>query len=160
MINSLGAVFIENVEEAITATHVIASDGEDRLRRTPKLMIAISRTSNILYISWLEQSAKQQMILPTNDFLLVNDKAAESYYDFSMIHSIRNGLSARTHGGVLGGFHVYICSNVAGNKAPTLKELHLIIVAASGTVLESLSSKSIDPRVFGGLTELILQFYN
>ena len=43
MIHSLGAELVESVEDAATATHIIVSDGKTKLRRTPKLMICISR---------------------------------------------------------------------------------------------------------------------
>ena len=56
MIKALGAEYVENVEDAHTATHVIASDGISRMRRTPKLMIGLSCTSNIVYSNYLDQS--------------------------------------------------------------------------------------------------------
>jgi hypothetical protein len=43
MIHSIGAELVENVEDAATATHIIVSDGKAPLRRTPKLMICISK---------------------------------------------------------------------------------------------------------------------
>ena len=147
MIETIGAEYIETVEDAHMATHVIASDGIVKLRRTPKLMICLCRTSQILSIEWLEQSAKEQRILDTDDFLLVTDREAEKRYDFSMKETLQNGILARRkRGGVLGGWFVYICSGVAGNKAPNMKEMHLIIEGAGGTVLKSLSKSSIfDP---------------
>lgn len=147
MIDSIGAELVESVEEAATATHVIASDGKTKLRRTPKLMICICRVSKILSIEWLERSSIEQQILDTNDFLLLGDKEAEETYNFSMKETIENGILARRErGGVLGGWSVHICSNVAGNRAPSTKELTLIILAAGGKVLETLSeSHVLDP---------------
>ena len=140
MIETIGAEYVNSIEEAHTATHVIASDGTTKLRRTPKLMICICRVAQILSIEWLEQSAKQQCVLDTNDFLLLDDREAEKRYNFSMKTTLRNGILARKRrGGVLGGWSVYICSGVAGNKAPSLREIHLIIEAGGGQVMKSLS---------------------
>ncbi len=147
MIETIGAEYVESIEEAHTATHVIATDGTTALRRTPKLMICICRVAKILSIEWLEQSSKERRILDTHYFLLLGDREAEKRYDFSMKETIRNGLLARKRrGGVLGGWFVYICSGVAGNRAPHMKELHLIIEAGGGQVLKSLTNmKSFDP---------------
>jgi hypothetical protein len=147
MIETIGAEYVESIEEAHTATHVIATDGATALRRTPKLMICICRVAKILSIEWLEQSSKEQRILDTHDFLLLGDREAEKRYDFSMKETIRNGIQARKRrGGVLGGWFVYICSGVAGNRAPNMKEMHLIIEAGGGQVLKSLSNmNSFDP---------------
>ena len=75
-------------------------------------------------MEWLEQSAKEQRVLDTDDFLLLDNREAEKRYNFSMNETIRNGILARRkRGGVLGGWSVYICSGVAGNKAPNMKEM-------------------------------------
>ena len=147
MIETIGAEYVESIDEAHTATHVIASDGAATLRRTPKLMICICKVDKILGLDWLEQCAKEQRILDTHDFLLLDDKEAEKRYDFSMKETLRNGLLMRERrGGLFGGWFVYICSGVAGNKAPSLKELNLIIEAGGGQVLSSLSDlKTCDP---------------
>lgn len=110
-------------------------------------MICFCRTSNILSIEWLTQSAKEQKILDTNDYLLLSDRDAEKTYNFSLSDALKNGeLARKERGGVLGGCFVYICSGVAGNKAPSLKELKLIIEAAGATMLQSLSDQNvIDP---------------
>ena len=63
-----------------------------------------------------------------------------------MTKTIQNGINARRdRGGVLGGRWVYICHGVAGNQAPSAKELRLIIEAAGGTLLSSLGSHDFDP---------------
>ena len=164
MIHSFGAELVENIEDAANSTHIIVSDGKTKLRRTPKLMICISRVriifqffpvfyslfvpdtyfnliqvSNIVNIDWLEQSFQQQQLLDPNDFLHVHDAEAETRYNFSMHQTIQNGIIARRHrGGVLGETFIYICRGVAGNQAPTLEELQLIIESAGGTMLRSL----------------------
>jgi hypothetical protein len=107
-------------------------------------MICMCRTSNILSIEWLEQSAKEQKVLDPCDFLLLSDQEAEKSYNFTMSETLKNGASVRTErGGVLGGWHVYICSGVPGNKAPSAKELKLIVEAAGATMLYSLSEKNV-----------------
>jgi hypothetical protein len=119
---------------------VIVSDGKTKLRRTPKLMICVCITPNILSIDWLEQSAKEQCVLETDDFLLLNDKEAEKTYNFSMKATIENGKTARmASGGVLGGWSVYICRGVAGKNAPSSKEFALLIEAAGATMLRNLN---------------------
>lgn len=107
-------------------------------------MICFCKTSNILGIEWLEQSAKEQQVLDTRDFLLLSDKEAERTYNFKLSDSLKNGAIVRTErGGVLGGWYVYICSGVAGNKAPSSKELKLIVEAAGATMLYSLAEKNV-----------------
>ncbi|KAL7482963.1 hypothetical protein ACHAW6_008613 [Cyclotella cf. meneghiniana] len=147
MIRSIGAELVENIEDAATATHIIVSDGNTPLRRTPKLMICISKVSKILNIRWLEESFRQHQLLDTKDFLHLDDTEAETRYSFSMRETIRHGINVRhERGGVLGGRWIYICRGVAGKQAPSTKELHLIIEAAGGTVLRSLcSSHNYDP---------------
>ena len=124
---------------------VIASDGKTKLRRTPKLMICVCKTSQILSIEWLEQSAKEQRALSSDDFLLLKDKDAEKRYNFSMKETIENGRKARLdRGGVLGGWSIYICTGVAGNNAPSAKELKLVVEATGATLLGKVSD-AIDP---------------
>ena len=130
---------IYNLIVSFAPTDVIASDGKTKLRRTPKLMICVCKTPNILNIDWLEQSAKEQCVLETNDFLLLNDTEAEKTYNFSMKSTLENGKLARTtSSGVLGGWFVYICRSVAGKNAPSSKELALLIDATGATLLQSL----------------------
>ncbi len=176
MINDIGAKLIDSIEDAASATRklwyailselpnasnsttsvvlylvqstdVIATDGKTKLRRTPKLMVCFCTTSNILGIEWLEQSAKEKRALDPHDFLLLNDREAENTYNFKLSDSFKNGAIARAErGGVLGGWHVYICAGVAGNKAPSTKELKLIVEAAGAVMLHSLAEKKvIDP---------------
>jgi hypothetical protein len=128
-------------------TDIIASDGKTRLRRTPKLMICICKTSRILSIQWLEQSAKEQKVLSADDFLLLYDTEAEKTYNFSMKETLENGKRARLErGGVLGGWYVYICPGVAGNNAPTSEEMNLVVKATGATLLPTLSESDVtDP---------------
>ena len=125
---------------------VIASDGKTKLRRTPKLMICICKTSLILSIRWLEQSAKVQRVLDTDDFLVLDDKEAEKTYNFSMIETLESGKKARLkRNGVLGGWYVYIGKGVAGNNAPSSEEMNLVVEATGATLLHSLEESEDGP---------------
>ena len=146
MIETIGAEIVESIDQAHTVTHVIVTDGRAKLRRTPKLMICICKTANILSTEWLEQSANEQRVLDATPFLWIGDKEAETKYNFSMKETVQNGMLARTRGGVLGGYYVYVCSGIAGNRAPSIKEFKLIIEAAGGHLLNSLApSEVMDP---------------
>ncbi len=102
-------------------------------------MICVCKTPNILSIDWLEQSAKEQIALETDKFLLLNDTEAEKTYNFSMKATLENGKNVRTRsGGILGGWSVYICRGVAGKNSPSTNEFALLIKATGATLLESL----------------------
>ena len=110
-------------------------------------LFVLSQVSKILNIDWLEQSSREQQFLDTEDFLHVHDAEAEKRYNFSMVQTIQNGIDARRErGGVLGGRWIYICQGVAGNQAPSAKELRLIVEAAGGILLSSLDSQDFDPN--------------
>ena len=149
MVESIGGRLVENVDEASSATHVIAGDGKIPLRRTPKLMICICCTSNILNMSWLIDSAKYRQPLDCGGYLLLNDNNAEKAYNFCMHDTLENGHRIRSRrGGLLVGWSVLFVKGVAGNKAPPANELSLIIDAAGGDSLKSLSlreTRGIDP---------------
>ena len=138
MVKNIGACLVESIDDAASATHVIAGDAKNSLRRTPKLMVALCVTSNILHLNWLNESFKAGEVLKCNKYLLLKDKAAEKKYDFSMKETIRNGNEARKMGGVLAGMCVYFCKGVAGKKAPSAKELEMIVQAAGGSYLKVL----------------------
>ena len=79
-------------------------------------------------------------MLDTEDFLLLNDKEAETTYNFSMIETLESGRKARLErGGVLGGWYIYICKGVAGNNAPSSEELNLVVEATGATLWHSLA---------------------
>jgi hypothetical protein len=110
-------------------------------------MICLCKTFRILSIRWLEQSAKEQRVLNTDEYLLLDDREAEKAYNFSMKETLENGSMARLErGGVLGDWYVHICPGVAGNNAPTSKELNLVVEATGATLLSSLSESDVpDP---------------
>jgi hypothetical protein len=144
MIATIGAEFVEKVEDAHTATHIIAGDDETSLRRTPKLMVGMCRTSKIIHMDWLFKSAKARRPLPCNAFLLLEDINAEKQYDFSMREALQRGDELRGKGEfLLSGYWVYVCKGVAGNNAPPAKELELIVDAAGATWLSSISARTM-----------------
>ena len=133
---------IEKVEDAHTATHVIAGDDKNPLRRTPKLMIGICRTSNIVYLDWLIKSAKTREPLACKDFLLLKDKEAEQNYGFKMRKSLQRGETLRQNGAfLLSEYWVYVCDGVAGKEGPPEKEFELIVDGAGGTWLSSIGAR-------------------
>jgi hypothetical protein len=109
-------------------------------------MIGLCRTTNIVSLDWLMKSAKARKVLPVNDFRLLDDKDAEAQYTFSMRETLLRSHEMRTSGKtLLGGFAVFVCPGVAGQKAkgnmtPPAKEFRLIIEAAGATWLSSVPS--------------------
>jgi len=128
-IDDIGAELVESIKDANTVTHVIVSDGKRiSMRRTPKLMICLCNTSNVVSLQWLEQSAKKQTVLDTEPFLWLNDKKAQKAYNFDMEATLYNGTLARKkRGGLLGGWCVYICQGVAGNKCESRSYISSIL---------------------------------
>jgi hypothetical protein len=145
MVKSLGAVLLRDHAEAHTATHVIASDGKNKMKRTVKLMISMCRTTNIVTLDWLVQSAKKGVVLPCGDFR-VQDKQAEKVHNFSMGRSLQN-LDRHLRKGVLllSGWAVFVCPGVAGiKKAPPTSDFRLIVEAAGAIWLPSLVVPDLD----------------
>lgn len=126
---------IEIVDDPLIATHVIAGDGEHKIRRTAKLMASLCVTPNIMRLEWLEDSYKAITIMAPNHYLLLNDRAAEKSYSFSMKMTLREGNERRNEGGLLYGWKILVCDGVAGNRAPKESELHMMIKAAGGKLI-------------------------
>lgn len=144
MVTKIGAVLIEKLADAHTATHVIVFDGKVEIRRTAKLMIALCRTANILSLDWLVRSAAQARPLPCKDYLIL-DKKVEQQYKFKMRNTLNN-LSRRLEHRVylLDGWSVYVCKGVAGKKAPPVEEFQFIVEAAGASWLKSLPARGLD----------------
>jgi hypothetical protein len=95
-------------------------------------------------MNWLIQSAKAREALPCNEFLLLGDKKAEETYEFDMRSTMQRGDKLRSKNKfLLSGHGVYICSGVAGVKAPPEEELKLIVDAAGGKWLSSIAPRDI-----------------
>jgi hypothetical protein len=146
MVKKIDGILLEDVADAHTATHVIASDGKTSIRRTPKLMIALCRTPNIVSLDWLKKSASRQEALPCDEFLVLDDREAEEQYKFSMRETLERIKSNVKNGSyLLDGWHIYVCAGVAGKKAPPEEELRLITEAAGGSWISSPSSITASP---------------
>eukprot|EP00978_Attheya_sp_CCMP212_P015938 scaffold41317_cov47-Attheya_sp.AAC.6 len=128
----VGAKIIEDLEDAWSATHVIAGDNDTSMRRTPKLMIALSCTPHILHMDWLRQCAKEKTIASTRNYVILDDHVAEKKYNFSMKHTLVEGNQRRKEGGLFFGWTILFAPGVAGNRAPRKKALELIVQAAGG----------------------------
>ena len=144
MVKKIGGVFIEKIEDALNATHVIAACKDVKLKRTPKFMVAISRTSNIVHLDWLIESARKGEALDTQEFLLLDQTEAEMQYNFKLSESLARGNELRDKGTLLlEGVDVFLCSGVAGSvrkgdKTPPENDFRLILEAAGAKVLTAL----------------------
>jgi hypothetical protein len=145
---------LEKLEDTPIATHLIASGDKDQLKRTPKLMIALCRTPNIVHSDWLTKSAAEGKVLDTKEFLLLNQKKAEKRYDFNMSQSLERAKELRDKGGLLlSGYDAYICVGVAGstrkgNLTPSNEDFRMILKGAGvATVLTSLPSELKNPTI-------------
>lgn len=151
MISKLGGTLLEDIKDAKTATHVIAADKKNSIgvRRTPKLLIGLSVTSNIVDLSWLLQSAKKKEVLDSESYLCC-DKEAEKNYEFSLKESCTRGDELRREGKALfDGYWIHVCKGVAGNKTagkrtPPSDEVKLIVEGAGATWLPTLSPKMME----------------
>ena len=101
-------------------------------------MIALCKTKHIVHLNWLTSSLKEKTVLGSESYLLLSDKSAEKRYSFSMKSTLANGEIARQQGGILANWNVYICKKVAGNRAPEMKELKAIVVAAGGNIVRTI----------------------
>lgn len=136
MLDDIGGILLESVEDACTATHVIATRDGEPLKRTPKLMIAMNTTHNIVTLDWLRDSAKAGKPLPSDNYL-IEDREAEKKFHFSIqkaMQTIRRRVKEKDP--VLKDAALYFCHGVAGNKAPEEDELKLIVRAAGGVWLK------------------------
>jgi len=143
MIKRIGGIL---VTDAADATHVIAGSKDTAMRRTPKLMIGLCKTSNIVDLDWLIQSDKQRKVLPSTKFL-IKDKHAEAQYNFDLRTSLMRAGKMRCSGKtLLDGYSVYCCNGVAGNKkkgnmTPPTKEFRMILEAAGAKWITSIPNK-------------------
>lgn len=139
---------MEKTQDAARATHVIAASAEVRLKRTPKLMVALCSTANIVHLDWLEKSCAKGKVLPTRSFLLLDEVEAEDLYRFNMRKTLQRAKRMHARGEtLLGGLGVFLCSGVAGsktrgNRTPPVQEFHLILEAAGANVLKALPTKA------------------
>lgn len=134
MVPELGGVVLTDICEAHRCTHLIAGDGTDSLKRTPKLMIALNKTTNIVTLRWLLDSHAAGHLLPSQPYLILQDRKAEKAYGFVMSETLQR-VKDHLHNGtsVLGGRRVHVCQSVfAHTRCPPPDELKLIVEAAGG----------------------------
>lgn len=144
---------MENLEDAVNATHVIAASDDAELKRTPKLMVALCRTGNIVHYEWLVKSGEAGKALPTDGYQLIaknshvvgqSVKAAEKTYECNMQETISRGNRLRAKGKLLfHGLDFYLCDGVAGNKSkknltPDASTFRLILEGAGAKVVTEL----------------------
>ncbi|CAJ1934122.1 unnamed protein product [Cylindrotheca closterium] len=145
MIKRIGGVLLQNIGDAHNATHVIAGSTASSMRRTPKLMIGLCKTNNIVDVEWLIQSFKHHKALPSTRFQLLQDSQAEAQYNFEMRKSLRRAGRMRTLGiSLLDKYTLLACPGVLGNKkkgnmTPPTREFRLIIEAAGASWVPSLA---------------------
>lgn len=129
---------IDDLKDAHKCTHLIASDGKSSIKRTPKLMIALCTTTNIVTLKWLQDSFKAAKLLDTKSYLILKDREAEKAYDFTMSKSLSRVKERQQSGStLLSGRKVYVCPTVFkntedGKRSPPAEDLKLIIQAAGG----------------------------
>jgi hypothetical protein len=104
---------------------------------TPKLMIALCSTRNIVTLDWLIDSKKAGEILDCDQYLVFNGNEVQSKFGFCMKETLENHISARRRGGILAGWSVLVCEGVAGNNPPSETDLKMIVEAAGGRVMYS-----------------------
>ena len=147
MIKKIGGIFIETIDDAFKATHVIAASKDVKLKRTPKFMVALSRTSNIVHLDWLIESARKGVALDAQEFLLLDQKEAEMQYNFKLSETLARGNKLRDKGTwLLDGIDVFLCNGVAGSvrqgdKTPPEHDFRLILEAAGAKVLTTLPTQ-------------------
>jgi len=141
MIKQIGGEFLNDVSDAHRATHIIASDGSQSIKRTPKLMIAICKGAKVVNLDWLIRSARAKEPLPSEEFLILNDLEAEAKYGFLMRETLNTAKRlSESNKGFLDGLSLHVCEGVAGNGAPSKKEMKLIIEAAGGHWISNLDT--------------------
>jgi hypothetical protein len=142
MVAQLRGELLEDIKDAHRCTHLVASDGKTAMKRTPKLMIALCTTPNIVTLKWLQDSAKAGKLLDTGAYLLLKDREAEKAYSFSMSETLARVKERQTSGStLLGGRRIYVCPTVFkntedGKKSPPAGDLKLIVSAAGGHFVE------------------------
>ena len=131
------ALNIEIVNDPLTCTHAIVGDADNHIRRTAKLMAVLCITPYIMSSTWLDDCYKHRLIMGPSHHMLLNDYIAEKAYCFSMKKTVRDGNERRKEGGILNGWKIMLCSDVAGKKAPKESDLKMMVAASGGQWLES-----------------------
>lgn len=122
-------------EDWLKVTHLILEDGVET-KRTSKVMIAMSRATKIASTAWLRKCLKEKKILTLDSLVDPNIRQSRDIKKRITAESLERSLEMRSRGDyVLSNCAVSLCKQVAGKKAPSLKELQSMVVAAGGTWL-------------------------
>lgn len=143
MIHELDFELVEDLKDAQHATHCVVSDG--KLKRRPKLMIALCRAQNIVTLDWLVESHRAGRALPSENYQVV-DVASEKKFNFTLARSLNTATNYRKNGKfIFSDFNVALCKKVAnGTSAPPLDAFgHLVVASGAAWHGEALPSKSI-----------------
>ena len=149
MASSLGVHLVSDLKQYGDITHFITpSDESNRLRRTSKLMAALSTNAIFVMPDWLAQSHEDGALLSCDDYRIANDSLAEEKYGISLTAAFENGMVASKSGGILATLVVYFGKGVAGEKndAPPLSDLkHLVTIAGGSVATTQADASATDP---------------
>ena len=138
MIKQLDCEYVENISDDfdLLLSHC--------LRRTTKLLIAINKGVEILSINWLIESARQNKLLPTQDYIL-RDKEMEKKLNFTIPEILEKVQSESK--GVFAGKSFFLSKAVV----PEYSELKSLIESGGGVIVSYQSKGSIN--VFNEIKE-------
>ncbi|XP_028417080.1 mediator of DNA damage checkpoint protein 1-like isoform X2 [Dendronephthya gigantea] len=119
IVQALGGKVVEHLEDC---THLVT----DKVRRTVKLLCAISRGIPVVDMCWLEASKKRKSFADSESYILKDDDAQQKF-SFSMERSLK---LARDDS-LLDGYKIHVTPNVR----PSPPEMKEIIKSAKGEVL-------------------------
>lgn len=116
----------------LKVTHLLVEDGIEP-KRTPKVMIAMCRASHVVTTAWLRNCLKDNELLPLDSLVDPGIKQNPDSNKRISADSLERSLAMRSRGEfVLSNCAVALCKQVAGKKAPPLKELQTMVIAAGG----------------------------
>lgn len=122
-IQTMGATFLSDEDDAATATHVIVTGGA--LRRTARVMCAICRGQKIIKLDWLCECARAGRWISEVGYELTSQRMAAPKASSTPMPQKRTGT-------LLAGRSVYVYPSVAEHAV-----LESIVAAAGGTVLRT-----------------------
>ena len=114
----------------LRVTHLLV-EGEVKIKRSAKVMVAMSRASYVVTVDWLRSCIENKThIPPTHRVDVKVPKNEESNKTISADSLERASVMRKTGKGVLSGCAISLCKQVAGKRAPTLQELECMVTAA------------------------------
>lgn len=122
IVQTLGGKVVERLEDC---THLVT----DKVRRTVKLLCAVSRGIPVVDMSWLDASKKSKSFVDSSSFIL-EDKEAQKKFNFSMERSLELAQNA----GLLDGYKIHVTPNVR----PPPDDMKEIIKSAKGEIVSKM----------------------